>query len=683
MFNTRPDTRFTLTITDYEHDFQVLEFTGNEYISEPYAFEIELVSERPDLDLENLLHKQAFLAFNEHGNGNGIHGQVNRVARGDGGKRLTRYSLTLVPQLTNLAHRTNQRIFQQLTVPQIIAQVLEDHGLHREFHEFHLVSAYPPREYCVQYRESDLHFIQRLCEEEGLHYHFCHSREKHLLVFGDSQAVFPRIEGTTPYRQDSGMVAEEPVIKQFKLQMVARTSRTTHRDYDFKKASRLLESEYRAKPGYAEPNLEDYVYPGRFTQGERGKLLSQRALERHRADHRLAEGESDQPALVAGYFLQLSDHPISELNDLWLLTKISHEGRQPGVLEENADHDTTGLGNDFVQGYRNRFLATPWDVFYRPPLRHEKPRMLGSQSATVTGAKGEEIYCDQYGRVKVQFHWDRQGRHDDKSSCWLRVAFSSAGNAHGSVTLPRVGMEVLVSFLEGDPDHPVISGCLINSINPPAYELPEHKTRSVFRSRSSPNSTGFNELHLEDRVGRELIYLRAQRDMEQKIENDSRLEVGNERRETVKGNSVTVLEAQEHRTVRGDRKVHIASNSHTRVDQSLVIDAGEQVCIKAGQHLVLEAGTSISLRIGGQHIVMGLGGIFSSSDIQIGGAPVPGSAISAPGLVDALSAPPQLPPLLAPSQSALMTASKMMASDFCPICEACREGICLPNGAVA
>ncbi|BCX69633.1 type VI secretion system tip protein VgrG [Pseudomonas izuensis] len=674
------DTRFTLAITDFEHDLQVLSFVGNESISQTYAFDVELVSDRPNLDLENLLHKQAFLAFNDHGNG--IHGQIHSVAHGESGHRLTHYSLTLVPRLAYLKHRINQRIFQQLTVAQIIATVLEDHGLNREFHEFRLTSVYPPREYCVQYQESDLHFIQRLCEEEGLHYHFSHSREKHLLVFADHQSMFPRIEGVTPYRRDNGLVAEGPVIKRFKRQLNTRPSRTTRREYDFKKASILLESNCRSAPGQVQPDLEDYAYLGRVDLVERDKVRSQRSLERHRVDHDRAKGKSDQPSLVSGHLLQMSEHPIREWNDLWLLTKVRHEGRQPAVLEENFSHDAIDRQDGFVQGYRNRFVAIPWDVFYRPPLVHEKPRMLGSQTAKVTGPEGEEIHCDRYGRVKVQFHWDREGRHNDQSSCWLRVASGFAGNAHGSVSLPRVGMEVLVSFLEGDPDQPLISGCLINSINPPPYALPEHKTRSVFRSRSTPNSTGFNEVHLEDRVGRELIYLRAQRDMEQKIENDSRLEVGNERRETIKGNSFTLLEAQEHRTVLGDHMVHVASNSHTRVDQNLVIEA-DQVCIKASKFLILEAAAGVSIRGGDQHLVIGHGGIFGSSELQLGGAPVPGSAISAPAMVQALSAPAELRPVLALSQRALMTHSKMLGADFCPVCEACRAGICLPQGDLA
>ena len=241
------------------------------------------------------------------------------------------------------------------------------------------------------------------------------------------------------------------------------------------------------------------------------------------------------------------------------------------------------------------------------------------------------------------------GQINDKSSYWLRVASSWAGNNHGGVTIPRVGMEVLVTFLEGDPDQPVVSGCLANSLNPVPYPLPAHKTRSVFRSRSTPGTSGFNELHLEDRAGQELIYLRAQRDMEHKVGNDSRLEVGNERHETIKGNSIAVFEAQEQRTVTADRKVELKANdylqvadsSHTRVGQALVVEAGQEVHLKAGANLILDAGASLSLKAGGQHIVIGPGGIFSSSEIQIGGAPLSGTAAAPllPGLLGLLAVP--------------------------------------------
>lgn len=682
--------RFNLLLNDVKHDLQVLSFTGHESISQPYAFEVELVSERAALRLESFMHQQAFLAFDLEGHG--IHGVVNRIARGDRGKRLTRYSLTLVPRLAYLQHRCNQRIFQQMSVPQIITRILADNGIHRDLHRFHLGADYPPRDYCVQ-AESDLHFIQRLCQEEGIHYHFQHSREKHLLVLGDDQTVFPRLDRPTAYRQDNGMVAQTPAINAFEVRMETRPTATVRRDHDFRKTRFLLEATHRADSDAARPALEDYRYPGRFTDGARGKQLTRRALESHRADYLQAQGQSDQPGLVTGHFLAISEHPCEDTNGLWLLTEVNHRGKQPAVLEETLSAVNTAADDGFVEGYRNDFVATPWEVIYRPPPSFVKPRIFGSQTAVVTGPVDEEIHCDAFGRVKVQFYWDREGNHDDHSSCWLRLASNWAGSAHGSLTLPRVGMEVLVSFLDGDPDHPVVSGCLINSANPAPYELPEHKTRSVFRSRSSPDNGGFNELHVEDRAGRELIYLRAQRDLEHKVENDSRLDVGNQRHETIKGHSISMLQAEEQRTVHGDRKtrlyasdhLHVSGDSHSRVDQLQAIEAGRQIHLNAGDHLVLNAGNSISLTVGGEHLVIGHGGIFSSSAIQLGGNPkaVASARAAMPDGVEDLAAPSPLPPALASTQLALLAHNKAMGATFCALCEDCRDGVCLPRENVA
>lgn len=682
MFHTLDLPSFRLTITDLKHDLQVVAFTGYEAISEPYSFDIELASEQSDMHLEDLLNRQAFLTFDKQGSG--VHGLIYRVAQGDTCNRLTCYKIRLVPRLAYLEHRSNQRIFQQTSVPQIITTIFKEHGILTDAHHFQLSASYPSRDYCVQYGESDLHFIERLCHEEGLHYHFQHSESGHQLVLGDDQTVFPQLEHHTVYKHDNGMVYEEPVIHRFCLRLEPRTSRVTRRDYDFKQSTRLLESSCQPSLQALRPDLEVYEYPGDLTQEKRGKLPIQRTLERHRADHVQAEGKSNQPALTTGHFLALREHPRQEWNDLWLLTQVHHEGKQPQVLEEMAPRTTSRHEELFNQGYRNRFVATPWSSIFRSQRVYRKPRISGSQTAIVTGPKGEDIHCDRYGRVKVRFFWDRAGHFDDGSSCWLRVASNWAGNRYGGATIPRVGMEVLVTFMEGDPDKPLISGCLTNSANAAPYPLPAHKTRTVFRSCSSPGSQGFNELHLEDRAGQELIYLRAQRDMEQKIENDSRLEVGNERRETIKGNSITVLHAEEHRTTAADRSVQVegndylrVTNRHVRVDQAMVVEAGQHVHIKAGAHLVLEAGATLSLKAGGEHIVIDHRGVYSSSAIQLGGAPMASITASSftPGSTDSSL-------VLAPTQRALMAASKAAGLDFCPICEACREGLC-PTEAAA
>ncbi|MBK3869962.1 type VI secretion system tip protein VgrG [Pseudomonas stutzeri] len=644
MFNPANQVHFTLALEGIEHDFKVLEFQGREAISQPYRFDLELLSERPDLDLESLLHRPAFLAFGP--DGSGIHGLVHQAAQGESGQRLTRYRLTLVPQLAYLAHRSNQRIFQHLSVPQIIAQVLEEHGIQADAYRFGLDPVvYPPREYCVQYDESDLHFIQRLCEEEGIHYHFQHSAAGHVLVFGDDQTVFPKLTATA-YQQDSGLVADQPVIKRFGLRLETRTSRVTRRDYDFEKPRLTMEGAFHSD---FQPDLEDYDYPGRFTERARGKHLSQRALERHRHDYRLAEGDSDQPQLASGHFLPLGEHPRREWNALWLLTEVLHEGKQPQVLEESVTSHVDS-SDGFVQGYRNRFSATPWDIPFRPALRHPKPKVLGSQTAVVTGPAGEEIHCDEYGRVKVQFHWDRHGQADAKTSCWLRVSSSWAGDRYGGIAIPRVGMEVLVTFLEGDPDQPLLTGCLYHKEHQVPYDLPANKTRTVFKTLSSPGGGGYNELRIEDRKGAEQIYLHAQRDWDENIEHDQKIRVGNERHDTVEANSYSEFRGEEHLAVAGDRKVEVKPDDHLTVAQAQHIKlgtahltkAGREIHLKAGQKMVIEAGIELTLKAGGSFIKLDPGGITVSGPlarINAGGAPGKGSGIKInspvlPGVAD-------------------------------------------------
>ncbi|MFZ5960790.1 type VI secretion system tip protein TssI/VgrG [Pseudomonas knackmussii] len=652
MFHPANQPHFSLAIEGLEHDLQVLAFEGREALNEPYRFVIDLVSEDDRLDIDALLHKLAFLQLSP--DGDGIHGQLMKVALINSGRRRTHYKVALVPRLAYLDLRHNTRIFQRLTVQQIIERVLKEHGILANAFKFQFSpTVYAPREYCTQYNESDLHFINRLCEEEGFHYHWRHSPDGHLLVFGDDQSVFLKLR-ELGYQPDSGMVAEEPVAKSFGMCVEARTSRVSRRDYRFETPFLQLEADAIQQPAPVEPDLEDYAYPGGFSDRRDGQRLSQRALERHRANHRLATGSSDQPGLRSGYLLPLCDHPRAAWNDLWLLTEVVHEGRQPQVLEE--DIDSYAPADGFRQGYRNTFSASFWNVPYRPPLKHGKPR-LSTQTAFVTGPAGEEIHCDEHGRVKVQFRWDRDGKGDDTSSCWLRVAQASAGNRYGAMAIPRVGMEVRVEFLDDDIDKPMVSGCLYHGENQPPYPMPANKTRTLFKTLSSPGGNGSNELRIEDKAGQEQIHVHAQRDLEFLVGNDESRQVGNDlrlqithdvtlqvgndkhlqvegqRSETIKGNSVHAFEAEEHRSVKGARKtkldaddhLSVAGNSHTRIGQALSVEAGQDVHLKAGANLVLAAGASLCLVAGGQHILISASGIFSSVPIQPGGAPIPGA----------------------------------------------------------
>ncbi|MGW8466398.1 type VI secretion system Vgr family protein [Pseudomonas sp. CLCA07] len=625
MFNAAKPVVFRLDIDGFPHDLQVLEFRAKERLNQPYKVNLELVSERPDLDLESLLHRSAFLSFGP--DSSGIHGQVYQVAQGDSGKRLTRYQMTLVPHVAYLAHCHNQRIFQNLSVPQIIAKVLKDQGLQANTWRFQLSAEYPQRLYCVQY-ESDLHFLQRLCEEEGLHFHFEHSPDGHVLVFGDDQTGFSKPHQSTAYRQDSGMVAEDPVIDRFNVSLQTRPTHVSRGDYDFEKPRLKLESEAKT---LQLPHLEDYGFPGQFTHRERGKQLANRALERHQADYRQANGRSDQRYLRCGHFVDMIEHPRAAWNGLWLLTEVEHVGLQPQVLEESITDVSPQDG--FSQGYRNHFVATPWDVIFRPALEHPKPRITGSQHAIVTGPPGEEIYCDEYGRVKVQLPWDREGQNNEQSSCWLRVATGWAHDRYGSVLIPRVGMEVLVGFTEGDPDKPFILNCLPNASTPVPLDLPAEHTRSIFRSQSSPGGGGYNELRIEDKKGAEEIALRAQRDFVQLVLNDERIQVDNQRTVVVGGITSHDLRGEEQHLTHGNRLTELKRDDHLLIhgDQHIRVtsqrlSATQQIHLSAGQQVVIDAGAHLTIKAGGQWLTLGPEGIFSSVPILEGGAPAVGMA---------------------------------------------------------
>lgn len=663
MFAPANQSAFSLTVDGRSSDLKVLAFKGEEAISQPYCFDIELVSEQPDLDLEDLLHRQAFLAFDTLGHG--IHGQIQGVAQGDSGQRLTRYQVSLVPQLAYLQHSAHQRIFQHKTVPQIVSLVLEGQGIQRDAFEWRLGTDYPEREYCVQFDETDLAFIQRLCAELGIHYHFQHSPDGHLLVFGDDQTVFAQADQPTGYAPGSGMVAAVPVIKRFNVRLEARTTGVNLRDYDFRKPRLVLES---AALGEQLPTLEAQGYPGHFTDRGQGKHLAQRALERYRSDQRQARGEGDQAALVSGQFLKLADHPRQQWNGLWLVTRVIHQGRQPQVLEESV-----GVVDE--QGYRNEFFATPWDVPFRPPLPEARAPLAGYQNAVVTGPADSEIHCDEFGRVKVQLAWDRHGQSGEHSSCWLRVASAWAHEHYGSVTIPRVGMEVLVGFVNGDIDMPLVVGCLANGATPVPLDLPADKTRSIFRSQSSPGGGGYNELRIEDRKGAEQIYLRAQRDWTQHVLHDLRVQVDHQRHVQVRGESHHELHGQEQRITHGNRLTELKQDDHLVIaGQQQVhvaryaLQAGEQISLGAGQQMVVDGGASLTLQAGGQWITLSAAGIFSSTPIQLGGAPAAAVAPSALrlGVQETLQA----------ALSAAQVFSLKRSAPFCEECERCKNGVC-------
>lgn len=612
---------FRLDIDGFPHDLQVFEFRAKEALNQPYEVKLELVSERSNLDLESLLHRSAFLTFGV--DDSGIHGQIHRIAQGASNNHLNYYQMTLVPHLAYLAHSHDQRIFQQQSVPQIIADVLKGHGLPSDVWRFQLNLEYAPRLYCVQYNETNLHFVQRLCEEEGLHFHFEHSTERHVLVFSDSQGVFPLPKTPTAFIQGSAMVAETPVIDQFQVSLQTRTSHVSRRDYDFRKPRQALRSEAKST---ATPTLEDYAFPGQFTDPQDGTRVARRTLERHRADYRQARGRSDQSVMRSGHLFEMFEHPRQDWNGQWLLTEIEHIGKQPQVLEalirdDDAQDDAL---DEFRHGYRNHFVATPWDVIFRPALEHPKSLMMANQQAVVTGPPGEDIYCDEFGRIKVLFPWDRRGQANEQSSCWLRVASGWAHDRYGSVLIPRVGMEVVVGFMEGDPDKPFVIGCVPNAATPVPLNLPAEHARSIFRSQTSPDGGGYNELRIEDRKGAEEIALRAQRNFVQHVLNDEHVHIGHQRTVVI-GDDTGHASSRDQLRVKGDRHVHVV-NQQTNATQKIHLGAGQQV--------VIDAAATLTIQAGGHWLTLGPEGIFSSVAIVQGGAPAAGFALGPQALLN-------------------------------------------------
>ncbi|WP_397450588.1 type VI secretion system tip protein TssI/VgrG [Pseudomonas sp. NA-150] len=669
---------FTFNIKGEDHlDLRVLEFNGSEGLSQLFKINIELVTRRSSVDLDSLLNKEAFLSFGP--GGEGIYGCIYAAGKGRSSSRFEHYHVVLTPYLAYLQHSSHRRSFQDMTVPNIILAVLKEHrvldGLDVMFDR--LTTTAGPREYCVQYDESDFAFISRLCEEEGILYRFEHTPQSHRLIFLDDETRFLHDNPMVlPLKSPSGLVPEGPVVRLLQPYSNTRQSQVITRDYDFKNAHIPLENVASPRQTQAQlqsgekpkplPKLEDYPYPGGYTEGKQGNLRAERGLERHRTDAQIAKGESDQPLLRSGMALHVVPGYGPTTN--WVLMTVTHHGKQPQALEEQADTSP-------VERYSNTFTVIPELVQFRPPRKHSISK-IGTVPAIVTGPVNEEIFCDKFGRVRVKFCWDRSDKTDETTSCWVRVVTGSAGEGFGSVVIPRVGMEVAVSFYHDDPSQPFISGCAANNLHPTPYELPDNKTKSVFRSRSTPDSTGFNELSLEDRSGEELIYVRAQRDMKQNIQNDSHIQIGNKRLENVKGDSTCVLEAKEDRTTTGERSVQlmagdnlqIATSRHMSVGQVLAVRAGNEVHIQAGMNVVINAGATLTLAAGGQHIVIGTAGISSSVPILLGGFPVPGTPAMplAPGGLQGLVAG-----ALAPAAPPLEKTLRRKMELGLPHCEAC------------
>ncbi|MBK8232241.1 MAG: type VI secretion system tip protein VgrG [Candidatus Eisenbacteria bacterium] len=557
-------------------DLRVTRFRGVEAISELFSFDIELASENAELDFAELVGQPATLSWSTEDDLRYVNGILAGFEQLGSGARFHNYRARLVPKAWILTLRRNCKIFQGEDVKAIITKVLTAAGLAdgTDF-AFPTYGTHPTREYCVQYRETDWDFVARLAEEEGISFFFQHEAGAHKLLFTDANTAFEDIPGNAsiPFRLPTAMIEDEEAVYTFRWSEAMRTGKSVLRDYLF--TNPALDLTTPAQTADLETAHEAYDYPGEYITGAWGGTLAKYRLEEMRANRNRGRGDSSARALIAGYCYTMVEHGREDRNQRYLLTRVEHWGQQPESVEE----DTASGGKQ--PPYGNSFDCIPAETPFRPERLTPRPRVEGAQTATVVGPAGEEVHVDQHGRVKVHFHWDRVGAKDDKDSCYIRVAQGWAGSGWGIVFIPRIGMEVIVHFLEGDPDQPIIAGCVYNGLNPPPYDLPAEKTKSTIKSNSSLGGGGFNEIRFEDAKNSEQVYIHAQKDMDTMVENnrtvtvgvDETHEVGNDRTLHVKHDEATTIDnnrtievkVDDTETIGGSQTIDITGTQDTRI----------------------------------------------------------------------------------------------------------------------
>jgi len=559
--------QFTVSIGSLpESTFAVVDFELDEALSRPFALSLNLASHLPGIDFGQVLDQPCELKVWYEGQlQRSVSGIVSRFAQGETGFRRTRYQAQVRPALWRTGLRTNARIFQAKKPDAIITTLLTEAGI-TDF-AFALRHDHPEREYCVQYRESDLAFITRLAAEEGMFFFHEFEAGKHRVVFADDAGAVAKGEPLFFNLASQGL-SQGAYVRRFHYAEAVSTAGVELKDYSFKTpAYGLSHKKMSGELEHQGEQYEHYDYPGRYKADPNGKAFAGFRLDALRAGAVTGSGESNCAGLRPGQSFVLSEHPNPQLNIAWQTVGVTHTGRQPQALEEEGGGEPTTFSNSFTVVK----AATTW----RAVMPH-KPMVDGPQIATVTGPDGEEIYCDKYGRIKVQFPWDRYGTRNDQSSCWVRVSQGWAGGQYGMVAIPRIGHEVVVSFLEGDPDQPIVTGRTYHATNQTPYVLPEHKTRTTLRT-DTHKGTGFNELRFEDEATREQIYTHAQKDMDSVINNIHRQSVGCDQHLSVKQDQYQRVDRHSHRTIGQDDIEQIGQDHHQSIGRSFFQNIGQSL----------------------------------------------------------------------------------------------------------
>ncbi len=615
-------------------------FEGEERVSGLFRFELGLLSEDSSFTMDSLLNQPAVVSITLHDDTDrNFHGIINHIeeveTRSEG---TTFYRATMVPWAWLLTLFNDCRIFQNMAVPDIVQKVFTDRGFSNYANR--CTGTYAAREYCVQYRETDFNFISRLLEDEGIFYFFEHAADKHTLVMADQPTAFVACPGQSQLAYDTipGLWQDQDVMLSLRRAQHVRVGKVTENDYDFTKPTTSIDANLdSSRKG------EFYEYPGNYTTRDDGSRYARVRLEEQEVKLLTISAETNCRALCAGFQFTLSGYWNEAANKAYSLLVVRHKA---------ANNASRSYELQEAFDYHNTIEAIPQGTPYHPPRHSRRPFIQGAQTAVVVGKSGEEIWVDQYGRVKVQFFWDRAGTMDENSSCWIRVAQLWAGKGWGAIFTPRIGQEVIVDFLEGDPDRPIITGRVYNADQTVPYALPDEQTKSTIKSMSSKGGGGFNEIRLEDKAGSEQVFIFGQKDQDVRIQKDVREWVGEDRNLyvtrdrkdqvgrddhgdigrdhiekigrdhhlAISGKEAISITGSHSLTVTGDVIETFSGNQSTAVTQNIYI---------SGMQIVIQATTGMTLSVGGNFITIDSSGvtIFGTMvNINSGGAPLSGSA---------------------------------------------------------
>lgn len=579
--------RFTFESDKYSSGhLRVLRFSGMEGISQPFRYDIMLSSTSGELDLDAMIGTGALLRIAGSDSHRVVHGVITSFAQKGvtGGDDEHVYRAVLQPTVAPLGMTLATNTFQALSTIEIVKQVLTQAKLPSSCLRVNLnESQYEKRDFCVQYQESDLAFISRLLAEEGISYCFEHGdRQDVLVLFDDSTAVhpLPRAE-TLEYRKHHHSPLDPEGITELATASALFAGSAMMRDFRF--IHPALGDMQVAKSGQAFTHLQRYYYPGEYVDPKLGeRLVSVRLQEQSWTRHTFL-GQANAPALVSGYKFRLKGHPRGASNQEYLVVSFRIAGA--------SDH-----GDEKSSFEIEELLCIPANVRFRPAIP-DRPCVSGVHTAMVVGPAGEEIHCDKYGRVRVRFHWDRRTDRKGDDSCWIRVSQPWGGNAYGGMFMPRVGQEVVVNFIDGDPDRPLIIGRVYNGDSPVPYGLPDSRTRSTLRTSSSPGGNGFNELRFEDAANNEEVYVHAQRNFKKEILKDSETTIGGDHAETIDGKSTEKIKKDWLINVDGNRETTIGGNDELTVkkNQTSTIQGDRSTTIEGNDKLDVSKDQTISI----------------------------------------------------------------------------------------